>query len=88
MTQAASTDRHTCTTTGKALPFGRRAPVGQCARCDALRNGAEPKSWGNGNAALNAQNARMRTLDIQAHFAPGGRHARGLCGPVCTAFDC
>ena len=24
---------------------------------------------------------------IAAHFAPGGRHQRGKCGPVCTAFD-
>ena len=85
-TEQAS-DLHTCTPTGKALPFGRKAPVGQCARCDALRDGAEPKSWGGQSATLRAHNARMDSAARRAHFAPGGPHAQGACGPVCTAFD-
>lgn len=87
-TESTPVDRHTCTTTGKALPFGRKAPIGQCPRCDALRNGAEAKTgWGNRSAAVQAHNDRIDALRRAAHFAPGGPHATGQCGPVCTAFD-
>ena len=82
-----ASDLHTCTPTGKALPFGRKAPVGQCARCDALRDGAPAKSWGGQSAALRAHNAQMDDAARKAHFAPGGPHAWGACGLMCTAFD-
>jgi hypothetical protein len=29
----------------------------------------------------------MRCAAIRAHFAPGGPHSRGACGPVCTFGD-
>lgn len=28
-----------------------------------------------------------KTAAVEAHFAPGGPHSRGECGPCCTAFD-
>lgn len=80
--------RHTCTPDGKALPFGRKAPVGQCPRCDQLHAGAAPRT-------LNWVESRNRTLAddvergaaIRAHFAVNGPHAAGQCGPVCTFGD-
>jgi len=83
--------RHTCNprSPGKPLPFGRKADPGQCARCDQLRAGAEPRQ---AHPAIRAAAARRqadadRTAAIRDHFRPGGPHATGACGPVCTAFD-
>lgn len=38
--------KHICNTDrpGLALPFGRKAPEGQCPRCDELRSGATPRA--------------------------------------------
>jgi hypothetical protein len=36
--------KHTCTPHGGALPFGRKAPEGQCPRCDELHQGASARS--------------------------------------------
>lgn len=74
---------------GQALPFGRLKPVGQCPRCDQLRAGAAPR---DAHPALRAVQRRREDEAQQdaarrEHFAPGGPHARGVCGPVCTAFD-
>lgn len=33
------------------------------------------------------QQDERRSREIDAHFARGGPHDRGECGPVCTAFD-
>lgn len=63
------------------LPYGRRLAYGQCPRCDQLHNGAVPRpgrGWRDEQELRRAQ---------QAHFAAGGPHDRGVCGPVCTAFD-
>lgn len=82
------TTKHTCTSHGGALPFGRKAPEGQCPRCDELRNGASPRT----HAGFEALSRRQRheqedAAALRAHFAPGGPHRAGKCGPVCTAFD-
>jgi len=74
---------------GRAMPFGRRKPAGECPRCDQLRDGAAPRQ---APPALRAAERRRRydadsDEHRRAHFAPGGPHARGQCGPVCTAFD-
>jgi hypothetical protein len=66
--------------------FGRKTPG--CPRCDELLAGAAPREapWAataRRNAAYAEADARARA----AHFAPGGPHAAGACGPVCTAFD-
>ncbi len=78
--------RHECTLDGKALPFGRKAPIGDCLRCDQLRAGAAPRE---AHPAIRAAATRrsdddQRAAEITAHFAPGGPHSQGACGPVCT----
>lgn len=80
--------RHTCTRTGKALPFGRKAPVGQCPRCDQLRNGAAPRtlSWVEDQNRKLAYD-RADQAAHRAHFAVNGPHQTGLCGSVCTFGD-
>lgn len=66
------------------LPFGRRMPYGTCPRCDQLHDGAPPRTTRPGDRARGEEDRRRA---MAAHFAPGGPHARGECGPVCTAFD-
>lgn len=63
--------------------FGRK--VDGCPRCAELAAGAEPirQEWRTRQAQADAQQSRSR----DAHFAPGGPHARGACGPVCTFGD-
>lgn len=56
----------------------------ECPRCQELAAGAAPRE-GWGSRALRQDEQRRRHM--AAHFAPGGPHARGECGPVCTAFD-
>lgn len=83
--------RHTCNPAkpGMPLPFGRKAPAGDCRRCDQLRGGAAPRQAPAALRAGLAKQARedQRAREIRAHFAPDSPHARGECGPVCTAFD-
>jgi hypothetical protein len=76
---ATVTTKHTC---GGPV-FGRKTPG--CPRCDELLAGAEPvrQEWRD-RARRNAEQDRR---SIAAHFAPGGPHARGDCGPVCTFAD-
>ena len=82
------TTRHTCTADGKALPFGRKAPEGECPRCDELRAGAAPRTPGwVESAERKARHEAQDRAARKAHFGPGGPHRRGDCGPVCTAFD-
>ena len=82
MTSANTTSRTTKHTCG-GPSFGRKTPG--CPRCDELIAGAAPvqQPW----RGQRARDEAARRADIAAHFAPGGRHARGECGPVCTAFD-
>ena len=55
-----------------------------CPRCQELMAGSKPREgW---QARYYAQQAADRDA-VRAHFAPGGPHATGKCGPVCTAFD-
>ena len=72
------TTKHTCNE-GSGPVFGRKAPVGKCARCDELRAGAAPVKWAPSRASIDAQ----RCKEIAAHFA-GHKHRSGQCGPVCT----
>ena len=79
---------HTCTPTGKALPFGRKAPKGQCPRCDALREGAAPRQappWIHRAQERQADSDR-RIAEIREHFG-SAHHRNGGCGPVCTYGD-
>lgn len=80
--------RHTCTPNGKALPFGRKAPEGQCPRCDELRAGAAPRAAHPAIQAGIDRRAReeQTRVEMNAHFA-SDKHRGGGCGPVCTAFD-
>jgi hypothetical protein len=76
--------RHTCTPDGKALPFGRKAPEGECPRCDELRNGAAPREAHpaiRAGIAKRANEARQ-LAELQKHFA-SEKHRTGGCG-VCT----
>lgn len=72
------TTAHTCG--GPA--FGRL--TAGCPRCDELSNGAAPVQWA---ASRRQADDADRSAAIREHFAPGGRHASGKCGSVCTAFD-
>lgn len=71
------TTKHTC---GGPV-FGRKTKG--CPRCDELLAGAKPVKWAC-NYVEKAGESRAR---IAAHFAPGGPHATGKCGPVCTFGD-
>ncbi|MEV5944525.1 hypothetical protein [Streptomyces sp. NPDC051994] len=59
--------------------FGRL--VDGCPRCDELARGAKPVSW---QGDKNRRDQEQRDAEHRAHFAPGGPHQRGTCGPVCT----
>lgn len=73
---------------GKAMPWGRKKPPGECPRCDELRAGAKPRE---AHPAIKAS-IRRRELDeqsslaIREHFA-SDKHRSGGCGPVCTYGD-
>lgn len=55
-----------------------------CPRCRELAAGSLPRpGWGSGRE----KREKERTREIEVHFAPGGPHDRGDCGPICTAFD-
>lgn len=66
--------------------FGRKDL--SCPRCIELASGAAPRSgWQRDYFATKTRNESNERAAIAAHFAPGGPHALGKCGPVCTAFD-
>lgn len=71
------------------MAFGRKDP--SCPRCQELLAGAAPKaSWHKRYYAMQRANAaidKASIASIAAHFAPGGPHATGKCGPVCTFGD-
>jgi hypothetical protein len=75
-----TTTKHTCTDTGKALPFGRKAPEGECPRCDELRNGAEPVRFAGSD---------RREADRQEARRAAANRAKGLCscGRLHSASD-
>jgi hypothetical protein len=77
--------RHTCTPDGRALPFGRKAPEGQCRRCDELRNGAAPRAPHPAiQAGIDRRTNEARQLaELEKHFA-SEQHRFGGCGLVCT----
>lgn len=59
-----------------------------CPRCQELSSGATPREgWQKSYFELKARNEQVERAAIAEHFAPNGPHARGECGPVCTAFD-
>lgn len=68
------------------MVFGRKDPA--CPRCRELLAGAPPRAgWQQDYFSRKRQLETQQRQAIAEHFAPGGPHARGLCGPVCTAFD-
>lgn len=79
---------HTCNPSkpGKPRPFGRRAPEGECARCDELRAGAPPREAPPAirNSSRDHNGGYPTDAEHERHFRPGGPHATGQCGPVCT----
>jgi len=75
----STTTRHTCG--GPA--FGRKTPG--CPRCDELLAGAEAVTWDWADKKRRDEEQERRAH--AEHFAPGGKHARGECGPVCTFGD-
>lgn len=75
---------HTCSQSERA--FGRRAAG--CPRCAELAAGAPARNgWQQDYFAAKAHNERVAKLSREAHYAPGGPHATGKCGPVCTFND-
>ena len=59
-----------------------------CPRCQELASGSKPRDgWQKDYFAKRQRDEEQRRQHIAEHFAPNGPHARGLCGPVCTAFD-
>jgi hypothetical protein len=76
-----ATTKHTC----GGPKFGRK--TSGCPRCDELLAGAEPVSWGGRTAAQKRRDEAQQAAARRAHFGPGGPHATGKCGSVCTAFD-
>lgn len=59
-----------------------------CPRCQELILGAQARpGWQGPHFAAKADRIRKDIDAIREHFAPGGRHDRGECGPVCTFGD-
>jgi hypothetical protein len=80
--------KHTCRG-GRGPAWGRLAPVGECRRCDQLHAGAERRAapaWTE-QAERQQRHEEQTAAAAREHFKPGGEHARGACGPVCTRFD-
>ena len=68
------------------MTFGRKDP--NCPRCQELLAGAAPRAgWQRDYFSRKKAQDDQRRREIAEHFAAGGPHARGVCGPVCTAFD-
>lgn len=69
-------------------PYGFVACPEGCPRGAELAAGAAPRrpAWTD-QLGRRARDEAATSRAIDAHFAPGGPHARGDCGPVCTAFD-
>lgn len=59
-------------------PFGKRMPYGDCPRCDALHDGAEPRQGWRSRRGDDEQRAR----EIRAHDCQ-----RSGCASVCTFGD-
>jgi hypothetical protein len=70
---AITTTKHTC---GGPV-FGRRAPLGQCKRCDELTFGMPAVQWASKRTCEAAQIAAIRAHDCKV----------SRCGPVCTFGD-
>ena len=64
-------------------------PVGGASAYWAARRARdkERKAAGFPAPLTRKQQDERRSRDIDAHFARGGPHDRGECGPVCTKFD-
>jgi hypothetical protein len=81
--------RHTCNAArpGQPLPWGRKAPEGECARCDELRAGAAPREAPHGIREAKASEAddARRSAEIRQHFDSGEHAAK--CGPISTCYD-
>jgi hypothetical protein len=82
---AAGLVRHTCND-GRGPHFGRKTPG--CPRCDELLAGAPARTpaWVEALQRRQENDAQDRRWHAE-HFAPGGPHATGACGPVCTYGD-
>lgn len=86
---------HTCTTTGRPLPYGKLAPEGKCARCDERRAEkaegipARPAPAWAGRSARRAEPSSGYPTDTERddHFRPGGPHATRCAGSICTFGD-
>lgn len=79
---------HTCNgDVISGLPFGKKAPEGECRRCDELRAGAAVRT----PRFVERKKEEERTIEaIRKHYAPGGRgyelEKQGL-GYTDTAFQ-
>lgn len=86
--QTESKTKHTCNpdNPGMPKPFGRKAPEGECPRCDELHAGAPARrpDWVD-RLGSRARDEAATSAEIRAHFADPNHRAK--CGPVCTAFD-
>jgi hypothetical protein len=86
---------HTCTSTGRPLPYGKLAPEGKCERCDERRTekaaGIAARSaptWvERSQRRQETTNGYPTRAEHNDHFRPGGPHSSGACGPVCTFGD-
>ncbi len=78
----STTTKHTCNG-ARGPAFGRKTPG--CPRCDEMIAGAAPVR--QPGSRQRQRDEAERSAAMRAHFAAGGVHSRGECGPVCTAFD-
>jgi hypothetical protein len=62
------------------LPFGKKAPVGQCRRCDELHNGSLPRT---STHSINAQQDAQRLTAIKNHDFAACAAKNGCC----TCFE-
>jgi hypothetical protein len=100
--QEAKPTKHTCNgSDGRPLPFGRKAPEGECPRCDELRNGAAPREgWQKDYYERKRRHEAQRSAAIRAHNNDNCPHMRKRTfesvidgrwittyDGVCTCFD-
>jgi hypothetical protein len=70
----STTTKHTC----GGVSFGKKAPKGDCPRCDELHDGHAPVKWDHSKRDSDIQ----RSKEIKAHDCK-----KSKCGPVCTFGD-
>lgn len=92
MSASEASTKHTCTADGRPLPFGRKAPKGECPRCDELHDGAPARSgWQKDYFERKNRHDAERSAAIRNHTNDNcpymQRNAHGYWAGVCVCFD-